>query len=595
MKLDAFQQTWLVDFEFRAQSGERQEPICMVALEMRSGRLIRLWEGELRQLGRPPFLVDKNILYVAYYASAELQCHLSLGWPLPVNILDLFTEFRCMTNGLPVPCGAGLLGALSYHGLPAIEGLEKDAMRELALRGGPWTGEERDALLNYCESDVRALEKLLPVMLSKIDLPRALIRGKYMSAVATMEHRGVPIDQPAFLQLKDKWTEIREALVKKIDKNFNVYENNTFKMWRFEEYLMLNNIAWPRLSTGRLDMQDATFREMSRIHPQLNPLRELRHTLGQMRLTDLAVGADGRNRCLLSAFRSRTGRNQPSNSKFIFGPSTWLRGLIKPPEGHGLVYTDWSQQEFAIAAALSGDELMMDAYASGDPYMRFAIQAGLAPPGATKESHEHERDLCKACVLAVQYGMGASSLALRIDQPEIRARELLSLHRRTYKKYWDWSDGVQDYAMLHGKLWTTFAWELHVSTKTNNPRSLRNFPMQANGAEMLRLACIMLTDTGIGVVAPVHDALLIEAPLDRLDEDIARTQAIMRRAGEIVLSGFQLRSDAKVIRYPERFMDKRGEQMWCTVWSVVNELDVKGRTSATPPSHSCDPGPLLYN
>jgi hypothetical protein len=57
---------------------------------------------------------------------------------------------------------------------------------------------------------------------------------------------------------------------------------------------------------------------------------------------------------------------------FIFGPSVWLRGLIKPPPGYGIAYIDWAQQEFGIAAALSGDPLMMDAYRSGDPYLAFA-------------------------------------------------------------------------------------------------------------------------------------------------------------------------------------------------------------------------------
>jgi hypothetical protein len=72
-----------------------------------------------------------------------------------------------------------------------------------------------------------------------------------------------------------------------------------------------------------------------------------------MRLfADLAVGHDGRNRCLLSAFRSLTGRNQPSNARFIFGPSCWLRGLIRPEPGRAIAYVDWSQQEFGVAAAL---------------------------------------------------------------------------------------------------------------------------------------------------------------------------------------------------------------------------------------------------
>ena len=31
------------------------------------------------------------------YASAELGCHLALGWPLPDNVLDLYVEFRNLT------------------------------------------------------------------------------------------------------------------------------------------------------------------------------------------------------------------------------------------------------------------------------------------------------------------------------------------------------------------------------------------------------------------------------------------------------------------------------------------------------------------
>jgi DNA polymerase-1 len=66
-------------------------------------------------------------------------------------------------------------------------------------------------------------------------------------------------------------------------------------------------------------------------------------------------------------FQSRAGRKRPSNSRFIFGPSTCLRGLIQPREGWGLAYIDWFQQEFGIAATLSGDQRMMAAYSSGDP------------------------------------------------------------------------------------------------------------------------------------------------------------------------------------------------------------------------------------
>ena len=96
--------------------------------------------------------------------------------------------------------------------------------------------------------------------------------------------------------------------------------------------------------------------------------------------------------------------------------------------------------------------------------------------------------------------------------------------------------------------------------------------MQGNGAEMLRLACCMLIDAGITICAPVHDAVLIEAPLEFLPEIIRQTQQIMSDASAIVLDGFQLRSDADTYCYPERYMDERGSQMWQTVTNIIAEV-----------------------
>jgi hypothetical protein len=581
--VDSFKEIWAIDFEFTALSGAVPQVRCLVALELRSGRKIRLWCDEILQFIEPPYSISSDALFVAYYASAEFGCHLSLRWTLPVHVLDLFAEFRVMTNGLPVPCGSCLLGALAYFGLSSIDTAEKESMRDLALRGGDYSAEEREALLDYCETDVEALARLLPVMLPKIDMPRALLRGNYMKAAAIMEFNGMPIDLKMLVRLREHWTEIQDTLIAEIDRDYGVYEGRTFKVGRFAQWLVNHNIEWIHLPSGALDMKDDTFREMARIHPEISPLRELRASLSQMQLAELSVGEDGRNRCMLSAFRARTGRNQPSNSKFIFGSSVWLRGLLKPAEGFGIAYIDWSQQEFGVAAALSNDPLMKEAYQSGDPYLAFAKQAGAVPDNATKKSHKAEREQFKACVLAVQYGMGAESLALRINQPVIRARELLHLHRETYRVFWDWSDSVVDYAMLRSKLWTTFGWQVQTG-RDPNPRFLRNFLMQGNGSEMLRLACCMVADAGVKICAPVHDAILIEAPLDELDCIIEQTKAIMAEASSIVLNGFVLSSDAEIVRYPDRYSDERGVKMWQTVTSILDRLD-DNLSSGSPTAH----------
>jgi hypothetical protein len=85
---------------------------------------------------------------------------------------------------------------------------------------------------------------------------------------------------------------------------------------------------------------------MAKLYPVIAPLRELRGALSKMRHEKLAVGADGRNRTLISPYSTITGRNAPSNSEFIFGPAVWLRGLIRPQPGYGLASVDFSMQEY---------------------------------------------------------------------------------------------------------------------------------------------------------------------------------------------------------------------------------------------------------
>jgi DNA polymerase I len=97
--------------------------------------------------------------------------------------------------------------------------------------------------------------------------------------------------------------------------------------------------------------------------------------------------------------------------------------------------------------------------------------------------------------------------------------------------------------------------------------------MQANGAEMLRLACCLATERGLSVCAPVHDAILIEAPLVEIDEHVAALRACMREASRVVLDGFELGSEAKFVRWPERYGDPRGEVMWATVIRLLGMRD----------------------
>lgn len=156
---------WFVDFEYhRPRVGELPRPICVSAYNPETEHHVRtwLWDGAPLQ---PPFTMDDSTIMVAYAAQAELLCFIALEWRLPANVIDLFAEFRRVTNGRRLPGTNGLLGALAHYGIAhEVDDTRKDAMRDLAIRGGPYTRQEYLDLMDYCDSDVEALHKLMKAM-----------------------------------------------------------------------------------------------------------------------------------------------------------------------------------------------------------------------------------------------------------------------------------------------------------------------------------------------------------------------------------------------------------------------------------------------
>jgi hypothetical protein len=568
-----FAEVWAFDFEFISHPGEHPDVVCLCARELRSGRTISLWRDELGPA--PPYRTDAGVLFVSFVANAELACHLALGWPLPAKVIDLNPEFRRVTNGRLTPEGKGLLGALTYYGFDTIGTKRKDMMRERILQGWPFTAEEREQILRYCAGDVDDLIRLLLKMVPGVNLEHALYRGEFVVASARMEHRGVPIDMGVFQQLRDPqvWSRARDAMVPIIDVKYGVYVQTKNGEWsfnekKFEKLTKRLGIGWPRTEKGNLDLRRKTFENMSKGWPELEELRQLRHARDKMRKVKLAVGADGRNRTVLWPFKSKTSRTQPKAAEWIFSPAVWLRSLIKPEPGRAVAYIDYSAMEFLIAAALSQDQIMLELYASGDPHLGFAKRVGAVPADATKQSHGPVRELYKNMVLAVQYGMSSETLAARVGVSSFEAHELLDQHKTLFAHYWRWSDDWVVTALNTGMMCTVFDWTCATGITEFNERSIRNWPIQSSGAEVFRVACIMADRRKVGLVAPVHDAVLIESSIERIDADVALMRDIMRRAARVVL-GVEMRTDSKIVRYPERYTDARGTNMWTKVLELL--------------------------
>ena len=161
---------------------------------------------------------------------------------------------------------------------------------------------------------------------------------------------------------------------------------------------------------------------------------------------------------------------------------------------------------------------------------------------------------------------------------------MLGQHREVFAQYWHWSNDWVQHALQTGTMRTVLGWTCAVGITEFNERSIRNWPVQAHGAEILRVACIMAARHGIKLLAPVHDAVLIEAPIERIEADAALMQEIMRRASRIVLNKdrngtFELRTDFKIVRYPDSYSDPRGDKVWDDVMRLLTGREAKRKTA----------------
>ena len=230
--------------------------------------------------------------------------------------------------------------------------------------------------------------------------------------------------------------------------------------------------------------------------------------------------------------------------------------------------------EFLVAAAKAGDQLMADLYNTGSPYIEFAKRFDQAPADATKKSHGPVHERYKVGCLGAQYGMQAETLAQQLGVSTFVASEMLNQHRGLLNQYWAWVEDWIAHALDTGVMSTVLGWTCRTGIIEFNARSIGNFPVQATAADILRIACIWAHRRGIKLCGSVHDAVLIESPINQIEAHVTLMRELMRRASRVVLNAnpdgpYELRTDATIIRHPDRFRDKRGEHMWAEVLDLL--------------------------
>ena len=492
---------------------------------------------------------------------------------------------------------SGLLAACRHYDVPCMADDEKACGRDLVLlreKQGrkavelqrEHTADERLQVLDYCGRDVAATSRLLIAMLDDIaasprGLKGALGRGAFVRALAQMEGCGIPIDTATLERIRKAKPQIHAAIIRDAGLE-QFYLDTTFKADRFAAWLDANGIAWPRTKNGLYRTDEATFTRQRDAHPLVPKIGEVLGDLRRLSKEKVSVGQDGRNRCSLMPFGTKTGRCTPG-AGFIFGRAAEYRHLIVAPPGRALLAFDYANQELKIAACLSDDDVLIESCRTADPYMDFAIAISMAPRGATKATHPAERSIAKQVVLATLYGQQAKSLADDIGKKPAEAQRYLDENERRHPKYWRWSREMRRGARRTGEIRTCLGWRMTV-TAASSETTLQNWPMQAHAADCLRLAVCMaaeragrgpggLASRGLMLLAPVHDALLVEVAADEAEARVAEMEEIMAEASTKII-GDKLRLDGtvQIIRPGCRYQSEKGAARWQWLLDRVAEV-----------------------
>jgi hypothetical protein len=564
-----FAKAFALDSEYKADPGERQIPHCLAGVDLHTGQTFILRPGD--PCGEPLLraICLSDTLLVGFSIDGEIASLAALGHKPRGRFLDTRVETLRATNSLFYPASKlKLFQSLDHYGIPHRPQVVKDAVQVLGGRGAPFTSGEYRFLSNGCRDDALDTRALVEKLEASIDVEAALLSGWYIAETAAIQEAGIPLNVDLLGQLRQNRKSILVAAAPlwnslgffHFDPKGEIHFDRKDK---FERYLHERKIPWPQTKkSGQVAISQEAFERMLLQYPELAPTWQLLNFRNLLtNLDELPVGSDGSNRYWINPFGSATARNQPSNAQFILGFPSYLRALIRPEPGTALIYLDFAKAEIGIAAALSHDPHMIAAYRSGDVYTAFGVAAKLLPPTATKWSHPIQRGLLKIALLAIQYGIGVEKLALTLSQSRDFARNLINAHHRDYAVFWRWLDDTARTARSQGFIRVGGGWRLRVDQKVNE-LSLRNFPVQATGAEILRLATCFLGDGKIRVVALLHDALMLEVPLAEVNQQLAKAKQLIVYAGQQLLDGFELGVDAKIITDHFELEGEEDLKMW---------------------------------
>lgn len=556
------------------------------------------------------FIKDNEAeVFFSYSLAAEIESLRRLGIDTSkMECVDLMVESRMITlshYSYFDPQGSMLSSLQVLTGKDVKEDkLHKDKMRDLIIYQNSWTDKEWEEIVTYCWSDIDPLLDLFSAIIKihkdndhpyLIEIAQA--RGEYVRMATEMDFasRGFPVYGGSVDKIYGNRDEIKRLIIKTLPPYWQqCYQRNksggyTLSRKSVMEVISLNKWNEWKLTDNNLPCLDKEYlKELSLTIPEVEVLRQALKSMVTLNSSDLREQIKaGYIKPRTNGYAAKTSRNglKPKQGYLLNLPA-WMRPIIHPHPGMGLFSVDWSQQEVAIAAALSNDKKMLAAYASGDIYLALAKMNGVIPETGTKYTHRKEREIFKALQLALTYGKGVKSLGkdfwaimredgTTLEEATLKASEIFNWHKETFSTYWNWINNQIGVAKVNGWINTMDDWVCWVSSSSRRT-ALLNFPSQANAAVMMREATKLFYASWMsGNISPVlcsqHDGFYFNIPLERLEIEVPIIEEIMGQAS-INTIGFGIRCDSELFTNSDSYKPKSWDSGKEKLWEMATSL-----------------------
>ena len=404
-----------------------------------------------------------------------------------------------------------------------------------------------------------ALERAnLSQLFSQIDIPIA-------ETLARMEFYGIEVETNYLREMAtdfdEKLRKLDEEAHKFGDEPFNINSPKSLGHFLFETLKL--EPATKKNKTHGLSTDQDTLESLD--HPIASIILQYR-TISKLRssytesLIDCADRASSRIHCHFNECVTATTRLSSSDPNLQNIPARsdlgrQIKRAFVPAKGYCFVSADYSQIELRVLASLSRDPVLVNAYQNDLDI--HALTASELFDKKIDDVTKAERQIAKSINFGIVYGMGSQKLSREVHISKQEAKQFLEKFNQRFPVLAQWLDdngikarqtGVIHTVLGHRRIIDEFL-SPNKMIQAAGDRIAANSPIQGSASDIVKCAMLRLqsllaqNNSKARIILQIHDELLLETPIDELEQTKAILIDAMTNACDI---GIPLKIDLKV-------------------------------------------------